>query len=178
MRDKPIADGWAGLPDNEHCEKISTCTRSPSFGYSWSGWAPWAIFCTRFRQVTALRLAHPGWAIDWVVEPRWQALLTAEDSLGRVVSQPLVDRVHFAPTKEWRRAPLSENTLREIKLLRRTLQEGDYDAVLDLQGAIRSAVVGRMAKCRRLIGEAELRGAAASRRAGSIASAWRPTEST
>jgi len=107
--------------------------------------------------VTALRLAHPGWAIDWVVEPRWQALLTAEDSLGRVISQPLVDRIHFAPTKEWRRAPLSEKTLREIKLLRRTLQEGDYDAVLDLQGAIRSAVVGRMAKCRRLIGEAEPR---------------------
>ena len=111
--------------------------------------------------VTALRLAHPGWAIDWVVEPRWQALLTAEDSLGRVISQPLVDRIHFAPTKEWRRAPLSEKTLREIKLLRRTLQEGDYDAVLDLQGAIRSAVVGRMAKCRRLIGEAEPRERAA-----------------
>ena len=103
--------------------------------------------------VTALRLAHPQWAIDWVIEPQWQALFTAEDSLGRVVSQPLVDRVHFAPTKEWRKAPFSEKTLREIKLLRRTLQAGGYDAVLDLQGAIRSAVVGRMAKCRRLIGE-------------------------
>jgi heptosyltransferase-1 len=111
--------------------------------------------------VTALRLAHPEWAIDWVVEPRWQALFLAEDSLGRVVSQPLVDRVHFAPTKEWRAAPLSEKTLREIKLLRRTLRAGEYDAVLDLQGAIRSAVVGRMAKCRRLIGEAEPRERAA-----------------
>jgi heptosyltransferase-1 len=107
--------------------------------------------------VTALRLVHPGWAIDWVIEPRWQALLTAEDSLGRVVSQPLVDRVHFSPTKEWRKAPLSEKTLREIKLLRHTLRAGGYDAVLDLQGAIRSAVVGRMAKCRRLIGEEEPR---------------------
>ena len=107
--------------------------------------------------VTALRVAHPGWVIDWVVEPRWQALFAAEDSLGRVVSQPLVDRIHFAPTREWRKAPLSEKTLREIKLLRRTLLGGDYDAVLDLQGAIRSAVVGRMAKCRRLIGEEEPR---------------------
>ena len=111
--------------------------------------------------VTALRLAHPGWAIDWVVEPRWQALFTAEDGLGRVVSQPLVNRVHFAPTKEWRKAPLSEKTLREIKLLRRTLRAGEYDVVLDLQGAIRSAVVGRMAKCRRLVGEAEPRERAA-----------------
>jgi len=111
--------------------------------------------------VTALRHAHPEWAIDWVVEPRWQALFAAEDSLGRVVSQPLVDRIHFAPTKEWRTAPFSEKTLREIKLLRRTLRAGEYDAVLDLQGAIRSAVVGRMAHCRRLIGEAEPRERAA-----------------
>ena len=107
--------------------------------------------------VTALRLAHPGWVIDWVVEPRWQGLFSAEDGLGRAVSQPLVDRIHFAPTKDWRKAPLSEKTLREIKLLRRTLRDGHYDAVLDLQGAIRSAVVGRMANCRRLIGEAEPR---------------------
>jgi heptosyltransferase-1 len=107
--------------------------------------------------VTALRLAHPGWVIDWVVDPRWQALFVAEDSLGRVISQPLVDRVHFAPTKEWRRAPFSEKTLREIKLLRRTLRAAEYDTVLDLQGAIRSAFVGRMAKSQRLIGEAEPR---------------------
>ncbi len=45
--------------------------------------------------------------------------------------------------------------------MRRALRAGDYDAVLDLQGAIRSAVVGRMAGCRRLIGEAEPRERAA-----------------
>ena len=45
--------------------------------------------------------------------------------------------------------------------MRRELRAGDYDAVLDLQGAIRSAVVGRMAGCRRLIGEAEPRERAA-----------------
>jgi len=28
--------------------------------------------------VTALRQAHPQWGIDWVVEPRWRALLAAE----------------------------------------------------------------------------------------------------
>jgi heptosyltransferase-1 len=103
--------------------------------------------------VTALRQAHPGWAIDWVVEPRWQALFAAEDALGRVISQPLVDRLLFASTKDWRNAPLSEKTLHEIKLLRRTLRSGEYDAVLDLQGAIRSAVIGRMAGAHRRIGE-------------------------
>jgi heptosyltransferase-1 len=116
--------------------------------------------------VTALRLAHPGWVIDWVVEPRWRALLAAEGSAGRGTgqdfappdpAQPLVDRLHPALTKEWRSAPLSLKTLHEIKALRLALRAGEYHAVLDLQGAVRSAALGRLAGCRRLIGEAEPR---------------------
>jgi heptosyltransferase-1 len=107
--------------------------------------------------VTALRLAHPTWVIDWVVEPRWRPLFAAEDSIGRVSSRPLVDRLLFAPTKEWRSAPFSEKTHREIKLLRRTLRAGAYNAVIDFQGAIRSAAIGRMSGCRRIVGEAEPR---------------------
>jgi heptosyltransferase-1 len=107
--------------------------------------------------VTALRQAHPEWAIDWVVEPRWRALLAAEDSTGRGPAQPLVDAIHLAPTKEWRKQPLSSKTHHEIEALQRALQSGGYNAVLDLQGAWRSAVVGRLAGCPRLIGEAEPR---------------------
>jgi heptosyltransferase-1 len=107
--------------------------------------------------VTALRQAHPEWVIDWVVEPRWRALLAADGSIGRGPAQPLIDRLHLAPTKDWRRAPLSLKTIHEIKALRSALRAGGYDAVLDLQGAARSAVVGRLAGCRRLIGEAEPR---------------------
>src|ERR1035438_1888498 len=107
--------------------------------------------------VTALRIAHPGWVIDWVVEPRWRALLAAEESEDGSLTQPLVDHLHFAATKDWRKAPLSRNTLHEIASLRATLRAGRYDSVLDLQGAIRSAVVGRLAGCKRLIGEAEPR---------------------
>ena len=112
--------------------------------------------------VTALRQAHPDWVIDWVVEPRWRALLTRlQSSTGRGPAQPLVDQLHLASTKAWRKSPLSLKTIHEIKVLRSALRAGDYDAVLDLQGAIRSAVVGRMAGCRRLIGEAEPRERAA-----------------
>jgi heptosyltransferase-1 len=158
--------------------------------------------------VTALRQAHPEWVIDWVVEPRWRALLAAERSehvdqvlrelpeehasgakarvdsaglmrglkppppsessfsvaceaaplqSGRGPAQPVVDRLHLAPSKDWRRAPLSPKTIREIKALRSALRAGGYDAVLDLQGAVRSAAVGRLAGCPRLIGEAEPR---------------------
>ncbi|MGD0901561.1 MAG: glycosyltransferase family 9 protein [Terracidiphilus sp.] len=107
--------------------------------------------------VTALRQTHPEWGIDWVVEPRWQPLLAAEGSAGRGPSQPLVDGLHLAPVKDWGRAPLSLKTIHEIRDLRRALRAGDYDAALDLQGAVRSALVGRLAGCRRLIGEAEPR---------------------
>jgi heptosyltransferase-1 len=115
--------------------------------------------------VTALRLAHPAWTIDWVVEPRWSHLLAAEGSSGRAngqnAAQPLVDNLHFAATKAWRKAPLSARTLHEIKALQRKLSTGQYDAVVDLQGAVRSAMVARMAGCHRLIGEAEPRERAA-----------------
>jgi len=111
--------------------------------------------------VTALRQAHPEWIIDWAVEPRWRALLAAEGSAERGPAQPLVDRLHLAPTKDWRKAPLSPKTIREITALRAALKAENYDAILDLQGAIRSAVLGRLAGCRRRIGEAAPRERAA-----------------
>jgi heptosyltransferase I len=107
--------------------------------------------------VTALRQMHPSWVIGWVVEPRWRALLAAPDAARRSPAMPLVDALHFAPTREWRGKPFSLNTMRGIGGLRRELRAAGYDAVIDLQGAIRSAVVGRMAGHRRVIGEADPR---------------------
>jgi heptosyltransferase-1 len=111
--------------------------------------------------VTALRQAHPTWIIDWVVEPRWRALLTAEGSINRGPAQPVVDHLHFAASKDWRRSLFSRKTLHEVKALRQALKGCRYDAVVDLQGAIRSAVVARMTGCRRVLGEAEPRERAA-----------------
>jgi heptosyltransferase-1 len=113
--------------------------------------------------VTALRVRHPDWQIDWVVEPRWQALLSARngrpggkqeaENCKRGPAQPIVDRLHFAPAKAWGRRPLSLQTAREINTLRAELRAQNYDAVIDLQGAVRSAVIARMAGGRRVIGE-------------------------
>ena len=107
--------------------------------------------------VTALRQAHPSWVIDWVVEPRWQALLSATGATERGPAQPVVDRLHFAATKLWRKAPLSRETLHDLRALRHALRAGTYDTVLDLQGAIRSSMVARLTGSRRRIGEAEPR---------------------
>jgi heptosyltransferase I len=111
--------------------------------------------------VTALRLAHPAWEIDWVVEPRWKALLTAREGASRGPEQPIVDRLHFAPTKDWRHHPLSIKTTHDINALRVQLKSVPYNAVIDLQGGLRSAVVGKMAGCQRFIGEAAPREAPA-----------------
>jgi heptosyltransferase I len=116
--------------------------------------------------VTALRKAHPEWVIDWVVEPIWSALLTAEpgtdrDTAANLPKQPIVDRVHFAATRKWRRSVLARATRHEIGELRRALKQERYDAVVDFQGAVRSALIGRMAASRRNIGEAWPRESAA-----------------
>jgi heptosyltransferase-1 len=114
--------------------------------------------------VTALRQAHAGWIIDWVVEPAWMALLSArhgEVSEGRDAVQPLVDRVFPAATKAWGKEPLHPQTTRQISHLRADLRAGQYDAVLDLQGALRSAFLARLSGARRIVGESRPRELAA-----------------
>ena len=110
--------------------------------------------------VTALRQAHPSWVIDWVIEPAWCALLTANCDVanpGLGPAQPVVDHLHMASTKAWRSQPFDSQTRGEIKALREKLRECRYDAVLDFQGAVRSAAVARMTGSRRRIGESRPR---------------------
>ncbi len=106
----------------------------------------------------ALRNARPDWTIDWVVDPRWAPLLV--DSEGR---GPIVTRVHMAETKLWSGAPLSWKTLRSVAKLRRDLRNERYDVVVDMQGTIRSAVIGRFAKAREFTGYEDPREPAAAR---------------
>jgi heptosyltransferase-1 len=107
--------------------------------------------------VTALRIEHPAWGIDWVVEPKWAALLSARGAESRDTGdprpgRPVIDRLHLARAKEWGKSPLSSQTREEVLALRRALRDGHYDTVIDFQGAVRSAAFGRMAGGR-LIGE-------------------------
>jgi heptosyltransferase I len=103
--------------------------------------------------VTALRQAHPGWFIGWAIEPQWRGLLCANGCRARGPEMPLVDLIHTVPAKKWARTPLRVETLRAIGLLRRELRDAKYDICIDLQGAVRSAVIARWARAPRLIGE-------------------------
>ena len=103
--------------------------------------------------VTALRVAHPDWQIDWAVEPHWSPLLrSATDATPRMPEMPLVDRIHPVPTKLWRKQPFTRQTAGEIAALRRSLRNCHYDLCIDFQGSIRSAVIGRMAGAQRFLG--------------------------
>jgi heptosyltransferase-1 len=116
--------------------------------------------------IAALRKAHPAWKIDWAIEPRWLPLLSAEQEnaaqgASRTPARPLVDQIHLVSAKAWGRKPFQSQTWAEIRALRADLRSSEYDAVLDLQGSIRSAVVARLSGCGRIVGEAQPREAPA-----------------
>lgn len=65
---------------------------------------------------------------------------------------PLVDRIHPVPARQWSKRPFALRTMREIVGLRRDLRASHYDLCIDVQGSIRSAVIGSMADARRFTG--------------------------
>ena len=107
--------------------------------------------------VTALRRALPECFVGWAVEPRWSVLLAAEGAKGRGMEMPVVDRVHLVRTREWKQRPFSVGTLREIAEMRRELRAQRYDVCVDLQGSVRSGVIGWMAGASRYVGASEPR---------------------
>lgn len=113
--------------------------------------------------VAALRELHPDWFIGWAIEPGWSELLqTAGDvdrasyQPGRSVRMPLVDHWHHVPAKAWSKRPFAWSTLSDINATRQELRMG-YDICVDMQGSLKSAVVGRMARAGEFAGPADPR---------------------
>ena len=115
--------------------------------------------------VAALREALPDVTIGWLIEERWAELLCTlryPRSGPRSPQRPLIDRVHSVNTTEWRRAPLSFNTWQQMAVGLSQLRGIQYDAVIDFQGAIRSALLGRWSGAPIIFGSAQPRENAAS----------------
>jgi lipopolysaccharide heptosyltransferase I len=104
--------------------------------------------------VAALRSTFPEMQIGWIVEQRWAELLCAKGprSGPRDRSRPLVDFVHTADTKLWRKSPLSADTRNAIMNVRRELRDQRYEIAVDFQGALKSAVMARLATARSIVG--------------------------
>lgn len=108
----------------------------------------------------ALRKSQPDAAIDWVIEERWAELLsapgTAHDS-PRSPQKPLVNNIYTVNTKRWRKDLFARKTREEVLALRRQVRDAGYSRVIDVQGAIRSAVIARFSGSRNIVGFAKPR---------------------
>ncbi len=96
--------------------------------------------------VAALRCALPGAHIGWVVEERWSELLCAHGTpLSGPTSpaRPLVNVVHVVNTLAWRKALLARETRQEALRAIREIRDAGYQAVIDFQGAMKSALLAQ-----------------------------------
>jgi heptosyltransferase-1 len=113
--------------------------------------------------VAALRAAHPDWFIGWAIEPRWSDLLQITgdpEDLSQGVgpaARGLVDRWYRVAAGEWRKRPLARATRSDILALRSLLRGERFDVCVDMQGAVKSAVIGKMAQATLFVGPAEPR---------------------
>ncbi len=87
--------------------------------------------------LTEARHHRPGARFAWVVEEAYAPL---------VHLHPAVDEVIPVATRRWRRALLDPSTWKEFGAFRARLRARRYDAVIDSQGLLRSALMARLAR--------------------------------
>ena len=87
----------------------------------------------------ALGSAKDGLEIDWVVERAFAPLVRRCTGVGRVIECEI---------RRWRKQWWRGQTRREWKVFLAQLRAQDYDAVIDLQGLTKSALVARLARLR------------------------------
>ena len=81
--------------------------------------------------------AMPHAKIDWVVEKSFAPVLTEVQGLHRVIACEL---------RNWRKSPFANATHAAWAKFKTDLQRDSYDAVIDLQGLTKSALVARLAR--------------------------------
>jgi len=105
--------------------------------------------------VAQLRSALPEAHIGWVVEQRWRELLCApgtELAGPRSPGRPLLDELHLVDTRAWRKSPFSPAVRHEFGSAIGRMRRRHYDCVIDFQGAIKSALLARLAGTELVLG--------------------------
>jgi heptosyltransferase-1 len=113
----------------------------------------------------ALRKAYPEAMIGWIIEERWAELLCAPGAArrgSRSGQRPLVDWVHTVNLKGWRKALFSLQGVEPIARVWNDVRAAGYQVAIDLQGAIRSAVLARWSGASVVYGTREPRESAAA----------------
>jgi len=107
-----------------------------------------------------LRAAFPHATIGWLIEERWAELLCTlptPRSGARSAQRPLVDIIHTVSLKRWRSSLLSNQTWERIAAGLSDLRAVGYDVAIDLQGAMRSAILARWSRAPVVYGAAQPR---------------------
>ena len=91
--------------------------------------------------VQDIRAAMPDATIDWVLESSFAPLLSALAASGNGLY-----RIITCDIRRWRKSLWSAATWREWQAFKMQLQLENYDAVIDLQGLTKSALVARLAR--------------------------------
>lgn len=113
----------------------------------------------------ALRAAFPQAMIGWLIEERWAELLCAPGAPRhgpRSTQRPLADWVHTVNLVGWRKSLFTIQTLQQVAKVWNDVRSARYDIAVDLQGAIRSAVLARWSGARAVYGAVESRESPAS----------------
>jgi lipopolysaccharide heptosyltransferase I len=113
----------------------------------------------------ALREAFPNAMIGWLIEERWADLLCAPETPRRgprSLQRPLVDWVHTINLSGWRKSLFTIPTLQQIARAWNDVRSVHYDVAIDLQGAIRSAVLASWSGAAVVCGASEPRESPAS----------------
>jgi heptosyltransferase-1 len=90
--------------------------------------------------VTDVARCVPGAVIDWVVEAPFAEVAALHASVRRVIPVAI---------RRWRGALLSTDTWAEFGEFRAALRSEQYDAVIDSQGLVKSALIAVLAQGRR-----------------------------
>ncbi|HMM54512.1 MAG TPA: lipopolysaccharide heptosyltransferase I [Candidatus Desulfobacillus sp.] len=88
-----------------------------------------------------IRTRFPGAAIDWVVEEGFAEIPRLHPAVRRVIP---------VAVRRWRHNLLSAATWRELRAYRDTVRAETYDLVLDTQGLVKSALLARKARGKRV----------------------------
>ena len=83
-----------------------------------------------------IRAHYPNAQIDWLVEESFADIPRMHVGVNQVFTVAL---------RRWKKAIFSKNTWAEIAALKKLIQQNQYDAIIDCQGLLKSALIMRQA---------------------------------